>query len=173
MALWFCDFGRHPPPLPEGTAATLSDTNVAYPAQALAQVAPTWAIVYREPAVHAALLATGLRLYTAPDALVHQARPPIALGAALRERFVWGRSYGGTRPGLTRVARLARAAAAPVLPALLTWRVMATAVRRGGHLGRALGCAPYIVLLQGAWATGEALGYLTNRPDGRRAPASP
>jgi hypothetical protein len=99
-AVWFCDFGRYQNPLPEGPAAFVSDSNVAYRRAALEKVADAWQADYHETAVHWAMIAAGFDLCTTPRVMVWQARSGLVLGAALRERFVWARSFAGTRARL-------------------------------------------------------------------------
>ena len=61
-AVWFCDFGRYQNPLPDGPAAYVSDSNVAYRRDALDRVSAAWQDDYHEAAVHAAMLDAGFEL---------------------------------------------------------------------------------------------------------------
>ena len=164
-AVWFCDFGRYQNPLPEGRAAFVSDSNVAYRRRALDKVEPVWRDRYHETAVHAAMVEAGFALCTTPRAVVRQARGDLALGAALRERFVWGRSFAGTRARLVgSPRRWGLALLTPVLPVVMTWRVTRTALDRGRHRRRFVEVLPLILLLHAVWALGEFVGYVTADP---------
>lgn len=164
-AVYFCDFGRYQNPLPEGPAEFVSDGNVAYRRAALETVADSWRMDYHETVVHWAMAAAGLELRTTPRVVVWQARTGLQFGAALRERYVWARSFAGTR---TRVAggvkRWVWAAASPILPVVMTWRLASTAFRRGAHRAQFLKALPLIVLLHTVWAFGEFVGYVTADP---------
>jgi GT2 family glycosyltransferase len=163
-AVWFCDFGRYQNPLPEGRAGFVSDSNVAYRRAALERVAPAWAHDYHETAVHEAMMAAGYDICTTPRVVVWQARSGLSLGSALRERYVWARSFAGTRSRLIGARRFILAALTPVLPLVMTWRLAMTAMQRGRHTGRFVACLPMILMLQAVWAVGELVGYVTADP---------
>lgn len=164
-AVYFCDFGRYQNPLPDAPAAFVSDANVAYRRAALEGVAAAWKADYHETVVHWAMAAAGLELRTTPRVVVWQARTGLRFGAALRERYVWARSFAGTR---TRVAggvtRWVWAAASPVLPLVMTWRLAKTAFARGSHRAQFIRALPLIVILHTVWAFGEWVGYVTADP---------
>jgi hypothetical protein len=164
-AVWFCDFGRYQNPLPEGPAAFVSDSSVAYRRAALDAVAAAWQHDYHETAVHWAMQAAGYELCQTPRAVVWQARSGLSWGAALRERYVWARSFAGTRAGMIGGRRFVLALLTPLLPVIMTWRLAVTALQRGRWIGRFLACLPSIIVLQIVWAAGELAGYLTANPD--------
>lgn len=163
-AVWFCDFGRYQNPLPDGPATFVSDSNVTYRRAALDRVAEAWRDDYHETAVHGAMVASGLILRTTPAVVVWQARSGLRWTDALQERFVWARSFAGTRARLVGAKRWVLAACSPILPCLMTWRLVALTMRRGRRTGRLLSVLPHVVLLQTVWALGEAIGYLTADP---------
>lgn len=163
-AVWFCDFGRYQNPLPEGSCEFVSDSNVAYRRAALEKVAQVWKDDYHETAVHWSMVAAGFELCTTPRVVVWQARGELTLGAALRERFVWARSFAGTRARMLGAKRFVLAALSPLLPLVMTWRTAKTAFQRGRYTGKFVASLPLIVLLQSVWAAGELAGYLTADP---------
>ncbi len=164
-AVWFCDFGRYQNPLPEGPSEFVSDSNVAYRRAALERVESVWREDYHETAVHWAMVEAGFELCTTPRVVVWQARSGLALGSALRERFVWARSFAGTRARMAgSPKRWIWAVASPLLPLLMTWRLARTAFSRGAHKGRFVAALPLIVLLQLFWAVGEFVGYVSADP---------
>ncbi len=163
-AVWFCDFGRYQNPLPEGPAEFVSDSNVFYRRDALEAVAASWQQDYHETAVHWAMQAAGYTLCNTPRAIVWQARAGLSLGEALRERYVWARSFAGTRARLIGAKRFVLAALTPLLPLVMTGRLASTALQRGRWKGRFLACLPLILLLQTWWAAGEFVGYVTADP---------
>jgi hypothetical protein len=169
-AVWFCDFGRYQNPLPDAAAAFVSDSNVAYRRSALAAIRPAWESDYHETAVHDALVKAGFELRTTPRVVVWQARTDLRWREALHERFVWARSFAGTRARLIGGRRLVYAVLTPLLPAVMTWRLVTLTLRRGRHRRRLALTLPIILLLQCAWAAGEAAGYLTADPDSRTPP---
>jgi hypothetical protein len=164
-AVWFCDFGRYQNPLPEGPSEFVSDSNVAYRRVALEKVEPVWRHDYHETAVHWAMTEAGFELCTTPRVVVCQARGSLTFGAALRERFVWGRSFAGTRARMMGTPkRWIYALISPLLPFVMTGRLARTTLSRVGPRGRFLQTLPLIFVLQGVWAIGELVGYVTARP---------
>jgi GT2 family glycosyltransferase len=164
-AVWFCDFGRYQNPLPEGRSEFVSDSNVAYRREALEKVEPVWRGDYHETAVHWAMVDAGFELCTTPKVVVWQARSGLSFAAALRERLVWARSFAGTRARMAgSPKRWIWAAASPLLPLLMTWRLAKTALARGANKARFAACLPLIVVLQTFWALGEFVGYVTADP---------
>ena len=163
-AVWFCDFGRYQNPLPEGRSEFVSDSNVAYRRAALEKVAHVWRDDYHETAVHWAMVGAGFELCTTPRVVVWQARSGLSSSAALRERFVWARSFAGTRARMSGGKRWVFAALSPLLPLVMTWRLFKTAFQRGAYKGRFVAALPLIVVLQTVWALGEFTGYVTADP---------
>jgi GT2 family glycosyltransferase len=167
-AVYHCDFGRYQNPLVEGPSPFVSDSNVAYRREALEAIARAWTEDYHETIVHDALVAAGFEVILTPRSVVAQARSGLTLRAAFRERFVWGRSYAGTRVANTSGGRRAIFAGASfLLPFLLTLRLVRASFAKKRELGRFLTCLPLVFLLQVAWALGEFAGYTTGDP-GRR-----
>jgi hypothetical protein len=164
-AVWWCDFGRYQNPLPEGPAHYVSDSNVAYRREALESARDAWEGDYHETIVHGALVAKGHEIWLTPRSQVWQVRRGLTLGWALRERYVWARSYAGTRVrGAPLGGRLVFAAGTALLPFLLTARLAAGVRRRGRHVAKFAVALPLIFLLQSIWALGELVGYVTGNP---------
>ena len=100
--------------------------------------------------------------------VVYQHRSDLELGDALRERYVWGRSYAEARSArLGACRRVLHAATSPILPLVLMGRIAATAWSRRRHFREFLRCAPLIALLTLCWSAGECAGYLGAREAAR------
>jgi hypothetical protein len=163
-AVYYCDFGRYQSPLPDGPAEFLSDCNVAYKRPALDAVRDLWSPAFHETSVNWELAARGERLRLDSRMVVYQTRRGLRLLPALRERFVWGRSFAATRVAGRPVGhRLLFALGSSLLPALLWGRVVLRARRTHRHLSRLALALPLIALLQTLWALGECVGYATGR----------
>jgi hypothetical protein len=158
-AVYYCDFGRYQNPLPAGPSSRASDANAAYRRSALESIRSVWKDTFREVDVNAALLARGEQIALAPEAIVHQNRNKLRFGAALSERFVWGRSYAANRIAGRR-QRLMYAALSPLLPALLLARMTVTARHKRRLFSRFITALPLTVMLVTAWSLGEGVGYL-------------
>lgn len=163
-AVYYCDFGRYQNPLPSGESSFASDANVTYKRSALEPIRATWERSFREIVVNGALMSRGEKVALDPTIVVYQNRQHLRLGPALRERFVWGRSYATTRSVLLRdSARLVYAALSPALPGILLLRMAMTAWKRRRHFRKFLRALPLTVALVMVWSLGEAVGYLTAR----------
>jgi hypothetical protein len=163
-AVYYCDFGRYQNPVPEGPAEFLSDSNVSYKREALESVKDLWAHAFHETSVHWELRRRGEKLRLEPRMVVYQTRQTLRLLPALHERYVWGRSFAGTRAAeIPLIRRMIFASLAFLLPAVLSGRVVLQAWRRRRHLDRLMLSMPFVVLLETLWSLGEFVGYVTGR----------
>lgn len=172
-AVYFCDFLRYQNPLPGGETWTVSDANVAYKHAALESVRPVWREIFHESSVNGALRARGEKLALAPGVVLLQHRLGLRLGAALKERFVWGRSYAATRARLAGTPRrLFWAIFAPALPVLMLARMTLMARRKRRTFAAFLKAFPLTAALIVAWSCGELTGYITGRANARGSQAA-
>jgi len=163
-AICYCDFGRYENPLPEGPAAFVSDSNVVYRRAALDAIRGVWESGFHEVPVHRALVERGWPIWLTPRATAWQNRPEMTMGAALKERYVWGRAFAGIRFESRSVGRrLTYACLTPALPVLLTFRLIRRAFAGRHRLGDLQPALPYVAVLNLAWACGEWVGYATGR----------
>lgn len=176
-AVYFCDFGKYQNPVPAGESLYASDANVAYKRSTLESIQTVWQESFQETAVNWALRARGEKLALSPWAVVYQHRSDLRLIQALKERFVWGRSYAASRgQALSRGRRLMLAALAPVLPAVLLARMARNVVQKRRCVAPFARSFPLTALLTLSWSWGELIGYLTGRAgptDAGRAEAAP
>jgi hypothetical protein len=164
-AVYYCDFGKYQNPLPAGESSYASDANTSYKRQALDQVRSTWQASFREVVVNGALIARGEKVILRPEVVIYQNRRGLDFPFALRERFIWGRSYATTRSALMSNAwRIAYSVLSLGLPVVLLFRMARTAWSRRVHLTKFIGAMPIIVALLVSWSFGESLGYIAQRP---------
>ena len=163
-ALYLCEYASQMPPLGDGPARALSGVNVSYDRDLLAGCRGVWEDGFYENEVHDALQAAGHRLHRAGGARV-ATHLNLPLREAAAHLFRGGRRFGRYRSGRSSPAMRALLPLLPVaalaLPALLTARALrSVAVRRPRELGATARALGYVVVLNSAWAAGEALGYL-------------
>jgi hypothetical protein len=171
-AVYYCDFGKYQNPVPSGESAYASDANVSYKRSALEAVRPLWQQTFREVVVNGKLISSGQKVALQPDIVVYQHRRDLRLGDAMRERFIWGRSYAATRSELlTHSRRLTYAALSPVLPGVMLYRLAVIAWSRRRHFRKFLAAAPAIAVLLASWSLGEGVGYLTRQHSALRIPS--
>jgi hypothetical protein len=163
-AIYLREFTGYIPPVREGPSAALTDCNVSYKREALEAIRDVWAEAFHEPDVHAALRARGGTLWLSPKLVTRQQRT-MPLGTALRERRDFGRLYGSLRvKGAPAWKRFVLIIVSPLLPLLLTGRVVMAALRKGRYVGACLRAFPHVALFAAVWGWGELLGYLTGTP---------
>lgn len=160
-AVYFCDFGRYQNPVPEGDSFIASDANVTYKRAALQAIRSVWQEAFREAEVNAALMANGQKLALCSGAVVFQHRVGLRLVPALRERFIWGRSYAaGRSKSMSVPKRILFGIFSPVLPPLLLFRTARIALGRRSKLVEFAYALPLVALLTLGWSCGELCGYL-------------
>jgi hypothetical protein len=163
-AVYYCDFLRYQQPFPEGDSWIASDANVSYKRAALESVAPVWSEVFHESSVNTALRNRGERIVLSPAIVVYQHRQGLDFKGAMKERFVWGRSYAATRAGLAgNSKRIFWAVFAPALPALMLARMTLMAWRKRRTMGAFIRAFPFTAALIVSWSWGELMGYSTGR----------
>ncbi len=171
-SVYLADYSRYMLPLPEGTTHGLSDCNVSYKRSALDATRKEWSTEFHENVVNGALRASGATLWFDPAMTVFEQRQ-LSMGAALRDRFSFGRLFGSTRvPGVSLPKRMAMSAAALLMPPLLVARVVGNLRRRGRHTDQLLRCLPALTMISAAWMAGEAVGYLTGTAGKALKPAA-
>jgi hypothetical protein len=169
-AVYFLDYLRYMPPVTAGETHELTDLNVSYKMSALREFTGLWEREFHEPQVHAALAERGGKLWISPDILVNQRRD-LEIGHALWDRYAFGRLFGSTRVAEAPLGkRITYALMSPLLPPLLVMRLLKHIIRKRRRGWQFLGALPLIVLLAGAWAYGECVGYITRTSDPRLTP---
>jgi hypothetical protein len=161
-AAYYLDFGRYQLPLPEGTAAYLSDVNVTYKKEALNSIKEFWEDRYVEVVVNWKLSEIGETLWLRPDIVVNQDWGGLALKATIKERFAWGRLFASVRiKDRSLGQRLFRILISPLIPFLMLGRIILKASRDGRNRKNLLSCLPQLFLITYAYALGEMAGYTT------------
>ncbi|MDP9177006.1 MAG: glycosyltransferase [Gemmatimonadota bacterium] len=167
-AVYLTDYSRYMNPMPAAPTISVTDTNSSYKRSELDGIHDAWAEEFHENVVNERLRARGRSLWFAPDVIVREQRT-LTLGAALRDRYGFGRLFASTRVADAPLSRrLILAAASTVMPPVLLMRVAQNLFRRGRHRGQFLRCLPQLVVVTSVWMGGEMVGYLTARPVARR-----
>lgn len=159
-ALYFCDYARYQPPLPETESEYLTDINICYRRDALEDVRGVWEESYQEANVNWALRARGWRLLLSGEPRVVQRRSRIGLAAAIVERFHWARGFSHVRARTTSPAGCVLwAAAAPLLPFVLLARQIRLQMQKRSRLAEFALALPAVALMLLSWSAGEFAGY--------------
>lgn len=156
---YFCRYARDLPPFEPSDDVELAGDNAAYKRSLLEGIAATYRDGFWEPVSHRRLAADGVRLWHDPSLLVRQGRSA-GFTAFARQRLAHGRRYGHQRGVHFSGARnVAGVLGAPLVPALMTLRVLRQVFAKGRYRGRALLALPVVVAYNAVWAYAEALGH--------------
>jgi hypothetical protein len=158
----------HPRPLSRGERGDRREAsridppgdNALYRRDRLMAIETNWLDGFWEVEVHKALRDRGESLAMAHQAVVSFVGG-VGLASMAAQRFRHARHYGvGRSTGLTIMARLARAATAPLVPPLLCLRIARALRVRRMALAPWLPALLPLVGLAWCWAIGEAVGTL-------------
>ena len=158
-AEYFCRYARDMLPFSGRESRDLPGDNAAYKRARLEGVRELYRDGFWEPEVHRRLADDGVVLWQAPELVVAQGRSA-GFSAFVGQRVRHGRSHGrqrGARAGRTH--NLARVLASPLVPLVMTLRVVRLVLEKRRHRGRLLFALPFVFAFNVAWALAEGLGH--------------
>jgi hypothetical protein len=159
-AVYYCDLGKYQNPIPAGNSSIASTVNNSYKRAALAAIEPVWREVFNETTVNAALMARGEKIILSPEIIVYQYRSQLKFNIALREFFIWGKSYAKTRRMMiTSGKRSLYFILTPLLPAVLLFRMARRVISRGRFGAAFVRAFPLTAIMTVSWSLGEMRGY--------------
>lgn len=158
-AEYFCRYSPDMLPFESREHVDLPGDNASYKRHLLEDVRDEYRDGFWEPVVHRRLADRGVGLLHAPELVVRQGRSG-GVRAFASQRLHHGRAHGRQRGArFSRGRNAVGVLASPVVPPLLTLRVLRQVFGRGRHRLAALRALPLIVLFNVAWAVGEARGH--------------
>jgi hypothetical protein len=160
-AEYFCRYAGDMLPFEGHGCLDIPGDNASYKRDLLERTRVAWRDGFWEPVVHRQLAADDVELWHAPELVVRQGRSA-GTAAFVRQRLRHGCAHGLQRGvHFGRLRNLAGVLGAPLVPALLTVRILRQVWTRRRHRFHAVLALPLIVLFNVAWAVGEAQGHLT------------
>lgn len=169
-AAFLCDYGDFADPPPQGPD-TLAANNCVFDRRWLSRYHPGGPL--HKTAVVAAARAAGERFDWRPAMRVAM-HPSAPAWVQLAERGRRGADYARIRSaGWPTPVRWAAGAAAPLLTALLTWRLWRRSCRAPRERRPGPAELPAVAVWMLAWSLGEAAGYWSPRPAPATMPAGP
>lgn len=167
-AVWMTDYSRYMSPMPAGPSHSLTDCNVTYRRSSLEPIEDVWRDEFHENIVNGKLSEAGAVMWFDPGVVVREYRP-LTIGAAVRDRYSFGRLFASTRvENVPLPKRLIMAAASLIMPPVLAARAAGNLLSRRRHRGQIVRCAPALLFVASVWMLGEMVGYLTASPGSLR-----
>ena len=159
-AEYFCRYSRDMLPFAARSNIDLPGDNAAYRRRLLEQNRELYRNGFWEPDVHRKLSADGAVCWHSPALVVRQGRS-FGWGAFMRQRLAHGRAHAQQRGArFSRMRNAAGVLGAPLVPFLMTLRVLRHVSSKRRWRVRALTALPVIFSFNVAWAWAEALGHL-------------
>jgi hypothetical protein len=171
LAIYVLRYVHYLPPLIDPERIEPPGDNAVYVRQRLEGLEPLWKEGFWEVEIHRALRARGDRTVLVDGAVVTLEGVGGSFLSLIGQRYAHARHYGASRArNLRPASRLARMAAAPLIPPVLLWRIVAALHARSQSLGPWLSALPCLTFLLAAWSLGEARGmgvgfFRPRRPD--------
>jgi hypothetical protein len=159
-AEYFCRYSRDMPPFSGRESLDLPGDNAAYKRHSLESVTDSYRHGFWEPFVHQRLARNGVVHWQDPELVVRMTRSA-GFRAFTTQRRSHGRQYGRDRgAAYSSGRRVVGVLATPVVPVLMTARVLRRVFAKRRYRLRALSVLPLILWFNLAWAIAEARGYL-------------
>jgi hypothetical protein len=157
---YFCRYARDMLPFPGRDTVDLPGDNAAYKRTLLERTSDLFRDGFWEPVVHRRLKDEGVALWQDPKVLVRQGRSA-GWRAFTGQRLRHGRAYGRQRGGaFSRNRALLGIAVSPIVPFMMTVRILQQVIQKRRHRLRAVAAVPVILSYNAAWAFAEARGYV-------------
>ena len=158
-AEYFCRYAGDMLPFTTRESLDLPGDNAAYARARLETVRELYRDGFWEPEVHRRLAADGVALWHVPELVVAQGRSA-GFSAFVGQRLRHGWSHGrqrGRRAG--RAHNLARVLASPIVPFVMTMRLVSVVLHKRRHRRRLLAALPFVFAFNVVWALAEGLGH--------------
>lgn len=154
-AVYLLRYSRFMPPAIPGRVDEIPGDNAAYRREALDRHAASFDGGFWEVDFHRRVHRDGGFLVTA-DGATATLMGGFSLMEMLRQRYLHGQHSGAMRTAHGGIPIWRSVLAAPLVPFVLTARIMNRVLHRRTYLLRAILSLPVIIALAGAWALGEA-----------------
>jgi len=159
-ASFLSEYGAFVPPRRGGPSAALPGCNISYKRTALPESSTLASEGFWKAFENLRLQARGEHLWLCPNASV-RLQKRIPFGDFLQSRFHHRRCFAGKRLArVTTVERVSRAATAPALALVLTWRLVRDAWESRNHRDKLFLAMPWLFAIFVVWSWGELCGYL-------------
>ncbi len=159
-AEYLCRYAREMAPFEPNEREDIAGDNASYKRALLVEEWEHLRDGFWEPVIHPVLRRRGVRLWLTPAMLVRQGRS-CGFAAFARQRSRHGRLYAHQRGGrATRLRHAIGVLGSPLVPFLMTARVMRNVFAKKRYRAQAIAALPLVFALNAVWAFAEARGHL-------------
>ena len=159
-AEYLCRYAREMAPFEPNEREDIAGDNASYKRALLVDEWEHLRDGFWEPVIHPVLRHRGVGLWLTPAMLVRQGRS-CGFAAFARQRSRHGRLFAYQRGGgASRVRHAIGVLASPLVPFLMTARVMRNVFAKKRYRRQAIAALPVVFALNAVWAFAEARGHL-------------
>jgi GT2 family glycosyltransferase len=159
-AAYLTEYADLMPPYAGGEVSGVAGNNVSYARHLFDSVDPETLRTSWEYFIQGEMRAAGARFLGVPGMIVSH-RKAFDFGYFLRQRYHYSRSWAGMRARrLSSAARLAYAAASPLLAPLVLYRIARGVLGKRRRTMTFVASLPMLAAFTASYAVGEGVGYL-------------
>lgn len=159
-AVFLCEYSHTMLPIPHGEAEEITGNNVSYRREVLDQVDESIKRDYWEYFLHEELKKSGVKFFSAPSIVVHH-KKEFGFIYFMSQRFHYSRSFAAMRRSRVSIlGRLFYVAFSPLLPFLMTWRIVRQVLQKKRLYKELLFSLPLLTIFMTSYACGEFMGYM-------------
>ncbi|HZR95376.1 MAG TPA: hypothetical protein VFA56_06755, partial [Gaiellaceae bacterium] len=159
-AEYFCRYAREMRPFAARESDDVAGDNATYKRSLLERTRDEYRDGFWENVLHRRLRREAVPLWHTPNVVVYQGRSAGA-AAFVQQRLRHGRLYGHQRgSNFSRARNAVGVAAAPLVPFLMTARVLQQVFARRRYRARVLAALPLVFAFNVVWAAAEAAGHV-------------
>ncbi len=157
-AAWLCEYHHLANPMPAGIVPGLHGNHTAYDRELLGAYQHVLDAEQWEDALHGALQADGVALWSRPDIVAGHCKY-YSVREYTSQRFLYSRAYAAMRgASMTAPRRLAYGVMTVLLPPVLLWRIVRQVRASETNRQHLLPSLPLLVLFAASWGVGEMVG---------------
>lgn len=167
-AVFFCEYASFMPPLPEGETGSVAGSSAIYDREAFEAVGAESMDEVWEFFIHGRMKELGITFHSDPRLQVLH-KKEFGFRYFMSQRYHYSRSFAGMRmEDEPTWKRLAYAAATPLLPPLILWRIARTVLPKRRRRKEFLLAIPHLSIFMASYAWGETVGALLGPGDSLR-----
>lgn len=159
-AVFLYDYGKYMSPNKAGVTDTLSGANILYRREKIKTLNEKIKDEFFETFVNSQLISQGNQIYLNPAMIIYHNKQ-YELKRTVIQYYHQARTFAAHRVlNSTITKRVLLTLVSPILPFLLTFRIISRTLNKKRHLNKLILALPYLAILMTTWSFGELSGYL-------------